>query len=637
MNKQLNIVCKVANQGNAKAQCYLGDTYYYGKGVIRDYVQAVKWYRKAANHGHADAQYNLGLAFHEGEGVEQNYEEAAKWWHKAAKQGHIDAQYDLGIAYQEGEGVEQNYEEAAKWWHKAAKQGHIDAQYDLGIAYYDAKVIKEGEFVQDYAQAIDLWRKAAFHGHVEAQFRLGLTYHEGQDVAKDSKTAFFWWTKAANQGKSEAQYCIGNAYYEGHGVSRNNKEAVNWWHKAANKGQITAQYKLGVAYNKGIGVNKDHEEALKWFHKVDKHEEKKNPIRIPAQYFLGIMYKNGEGTSPDIKKAESWLRKVFTDIKGKVKQDSIDFLDVDLQKALIMSVRILAQETLEDIVKLKEQEKAKQELEDVMAMFAHKFRGPLQSIQYNLEHENQKKVTLQAVQTMAGLLNIFSTIATKPQQLRNKLQQDMQGHGTIISALEKALLPVMTQVLTINNTKKIRQHYLQYAKKNGQVPTTTTRKQWVEDYDLEEQLQTKWEESFSELLAEPRLDQIVFWLKARFFSLEMSGFNDDSIHFEHYGATESVLIIVMTEILLNTFKYYSSETNEPVKLHWQHDKDFCRIVCENPSHRNEQRIDKGSKKGHSFLSIIAHNLAGEFPDPLPKNPYRVEWYVPTDLFVKENV
>jgi hypothetical protein len=289
------------------------------------------------------------------------------------------------------------------------------------------------------------------------------------------------------------------------------------------------------------------------------------------------------------------------------------------------------------ITKLEEQEKAKQQLEDVMAMFAHKFSGPLQSIQYNIEHENQKKVTLQAVQTMAELLNIFSTIGTQPQQLRKKLQQDMQGNGTIISVLQKALLLAITQLLSINNSKKIRQHYLQYAKKNGQVPTTITRKQWVEDYDIEEQLQTIWEDSFSKLLTEPSLDKILTWVKERFFPLEITGFDDPSIHFEYYGATESVLIIVMTEILLNTFKYYSSETNEPVKLSWQHNKDFCHIICENPSHRNEQRIDKGSKKGHNFLSIIAHNLAGEFPKSLPKNPYRVEWYVPSNLFVKENV
>jgi CRISPR-associated Csx2 family protein len=307
--------------------------------------------------------------------------------------------------------------------------------------------------------------------------------------------------------------------------------------------------------------------------------------------------------------------------------------------------------TLIDIAKLEEQEKANQELEQInqelkeaqqdlkgiMGMFAHKFRGPLQSIKYNAEHENQQKFTLQAVQTMAGLLNIFSVIAMDSQVLRKKLQQDMQGDGTLVSVLEKALLLVLSQLLTIGSAKRIRQHYLYYAKKTGQVPSSTTREQWEEDYDLEEQLQATWEDSFSTLLTEPGLDKLVAWLAERFFPLEVSGFNDDVIHFEQYGTTESILVTVMTEILLNAVKYYSSETNQPVKISWQRDKDFCRFICENPSHRKERRIDKGSKKGQKFLSMIARNLQGQFPQPLPKNAYWVELHLPTNLFVKEKI
>jgi len=461
-----------------------------------------------------------------------------------------------------------------------------------------------------------------------------------------------YWKKPAEQGGSNAQYYLGNAYWkEWDNENHNQEQAIEWWQKAAEQRHLIAQYNLGIAYKNGFGVTEDCEKALQWLRKVAEHDKENDPLVISAQYRLGKMFKDGLGKcSQNLQEAEYWFSKAYAGEKGNendfskgdiLTEEKVILGEKDIQKGLIDTIRDSALEALldiEKIQKIEEQEKAKQELEDVMAMFAHKFRGPLQSIQYNVEHENQKKVTLQAVQMMAGLLNIFSTIATKPQQLRKKLQQDMQGSATILGVLEKALMPVMTQVLTINNTQKIRQHYLHYAKANGKVPMTTTRKQWVEDYDVEEQLQTMWENSFSELLAEPRLNQSLAWLKARFFSLELSGFDDDSIHFEHYGATESVLIIVMTEILLNTFKYYSSQTNEPVKLHWQHDQDFCHIICENPSHRSEQRIDKGSKKGHNFLNIIAHNLEGEFPEPLSNNPYRVEWYVPTDLFVKkENV
>ncbi len=51
-----------AEKGDAKAQTLLGDIMYgNGEGVDKDYVEAVKWYRKAADQGHAGAQVNLGL------------------------------------------------------------------------------------------------------------------------------------------------------------------------------------------------------------------------------------------------------------------------------------------------------------------------------------------------------------------------------------------------------------------------------------------------------------------------------------------------------------------------------------------------------------------------------------------------
>jgi len=44
-------VRKAAEQGDAPAQCNLGDAYYFGNGVAKDQVEGVKWYRKAAEQG----------------------------------------------------------------------------------------------------------------------------------------------------------------------------------------------------------------------------------------------------------------------------------------------------------------------------------------------------------------------------------------------------------------------------------------------------------------------------------------------------------------------------------------------------------------------------------------------------------
>ena len=58
--------------------------YYKGHGVQRNYVKAMKWWRKAAMHGHATAQVRLGLMYHKGHGVPKNYAEALKWYRKSA-------------------------------------------------------------------------------------------------------------------------------------------------------------------------------------------------------------------------------------------------------------------------------------------------------------------------------------------------------------------------------------------------------------------------------------------------------------------------------------------------------------------------------------------------------------------------
>jgi TPR repeat protein len=119
---------KSAEQGNARAQNYLGMMYEIGAGVSQNYKEAVKWYRKSAEQGDAVGQYFLGMIYENGNGVSQNYEEAVKWFRKSAEQGNEYAQNNLGRIYENGKGVSQDYEEAAKWY-TAAIENNIDEAY----------------------------------------------------------------------------------------------------------------------------------------------------------------------------------------------------------------------------------------------------------------------------------------------------------------------------------------------------------------------------------------------------------------------------------------------------------------------------------------------------------------------------
>src|SRR5665213_3032957 len=104
--------------------------------MAKDYVQAVKWFRKAAEQNFAEAQHNLGFCYANGQGVAQDYAEAVKWFRKAAEQNNAQAQYDLGACYFNGHGVAKDYVEGYKWWLLAAGQGNEVANKDATALEY---------------------------------------------------------------------------------------------------------------------------------------------------------------------------------------------------------------------------------------------------------------------------------------------------------------------------------------------------------------------------------------------------------------------------------------------------------------------------------------------------------------------
>jgi hypothetical protein len=74
-----------AKQGDANAQYGLGWCYETGKGVTKDYSQAVFWHKKAAEQGNANAQYSLGLIYYN-QGVEAEGMSDDKLYNEAKQQ-----------------------------------------------------------------------------------------------------------------------------------------------------------------------------------------------------------------------------------------------------------------------------------------------------------------------------------------------------------------------------------------------------------------------------------------------------------------------------------------------------------------------------------------------------------------------
>lgn len=234
---------------------------YFSKGMeylnSSDYVNAVKFFRRAGELGNVYAQHNMGVCFHHGNGVEQSYSKAVEWYLKAAKQGYAKAQGAMGYHYESGSGVEQNYSKAAEWYLKAANQGDVIAQNKLGYWYCTGKGVP-----QNYKKALEWYKRAANQGDAEAQYNVGICYANGEGTPRDIKEALTWWKKAAMQGYKQAEEAMSKEI---------NKVSINFFNscqQAANRGDAEAQYQLGNCYSSGLGVHKNLKEALIWWEKA---------------------------------------------------------------------------------------------------------------------------------------------------------------------------------------------------------------------------------------------------------------------------------------------------------------------------------------------------------------------------------
>jgi TPR repeat protein len=292
---------EAAEQGDADAQYKLGRCYDDGTGVLKNLIEAFKWYYKAAEQGLSAAQFMIGHCLMTGEGVPKDSVEAFKWYRKSAEQGFSPAQVNLATCYRHGQGVPQNMVEAAKWYHKAAEQGVAEAQSSLGYFY------RMGEGVQqDMAEAVKWCRKAAEQGHATAQYNLAVHYTCGAGVPQDYAAGARGYRAAAEKGFPEAQACLGFCYHTGFGVPKNensgDSEAVIWYRRAVEAGNVLAIHNLAVCYSWGRGVNHDQAEAARLFQML---AEQGNSM---AQYNLGIAYLYGKGVAKDLVQAHKCFK-----------------------------------------------------------------------------------------------------------------------------------------------------------------------------------------------------------------------------------------------------------------------------------------------------------------------------------------
>jgi TPR repeat protein len=359
-------------------------------------TQAIKWCKKAADQGDAEAQCQLGNSYLNGLGVTINKEEAIKWFKKSAEQGNIDAKNkltELGIS-KSNSSITTKPEIAREAttnidqteWSKLVKMTDIQCEQNdpramgimscwirLGLVKYDLEksthlAIKSAEMgnpfgmyalariyhVKDPQRAVELYDKAfnglntlADSGDIQAKFYLSCYYMQGfgtknknrnlgidlrnaaniannyeaadaialdcvaRNQGDDQEIALDNFIRAAKKGLPSAQYHIAK-----YGGIKGQKEGLNipldqiyyWLNKSIEQGYAPAQCMMGemLLSSEGIKQNKK-ENTAKGLIFLEKAAEQEN---AQALFRLAEYYANGDLVEKDIEKAKQLFTRV---------------------------------------------------------------------------------------------------------------------------------------------------------------------------------------------------------------------------------------------------------------------------------------------------------------------------------------
>jgi TPR repeat protein len=240
---------EAAEKGDVDSMILLGRKYLFGKGVVKDKKEALRWFEKAAEKENPVAMCYLGMMYRDGRGVEKDDKKAFDLFQQAADKENVDAMNYLGNTYFRGIGVEKDEKKAFEWFEKAAKKGDAYAKNNLGVMLALGRGCERNN-----KEAFERFKEAA-REVPSAQLNLALMYEGGLgtdrnhdtaqvlvNIAKAEKISKFtdWWAKEAGKNDPAAQFYYGLLF----AVRGDEQKATEWFTRAADQGDEQAKQAL---------------------------------------------------------------------------------------------------------------------------------------------------------------------------------------------------------------------------------------------------------------------------------------------------------------------------------------------------------------------------------------------------------
>lgn len=232
----VSLLRKLAEDGDTRAMCDYGRLFNTpGAPVTQNGEEAFKWYLHAAEYGDDRGQFFVGESYYKGTIVARDYAEACKWFTLSAEKGYAIAQYYLGHMYLHGNGVPIDEKEGMRWFNLSVDRECNEARMTLGDIYS-----KKGDF-DSYEMAFGLYKAAMEDGCNLAYYKLGMMYYTGRGRPINLQTALRYFRRGSDMKNRECHFMVGKMYYQGEGILRDAGIGFRYMSIAADMGSEEAR------------------------------------------------------------------------------------------------------------------------------------------------------------------------------------------------------------------------------------------------------------------------------------------------------------------------------------------------------------------------------------------------------------
>ena len=397
---------RAAAAGDVNALSRIGLAYKYGRGVKRNPVKALRYFRSASLKGGKSGFDEMEAVYRCGIGKDANSEKALDWRQRGKFIGSKAFYEDMAEEYLsddlDTEAFFDNYISELKWIVRT--KGGAKALVYLSALYNKKGDAKNSKYWKGRAFELDALRDSDFDAH----YNYALLLESGVFIERDDKTAIDFLEKAAKHGHKSANRKLGDYYAK----AGQREKAVSYYKKAIERLDEKAMISYAellleqnskdiVAINilEGLADNGDisammslaeleNTQSAKWF----KETLKSYPCDVKEMSFIAQSYNDGINGAPlDKVKAAKWFEFALTNMADDEKQDHYKLAKLYLDVGQTPGMEEYADKAVSLILKAKQNgdEKAKLKYADMLLTGVYVKRNVSEAIEMYLEMAKQ--------------------------------------------------------------------------------------------------------------------------------------------------------------------------------------------------------------------------------------------------------